>query len=229
MSSPRILHLSFRPSRSCFQLCSSTTSSSLRHSITPLKTSCAARSFITSVRMASSNQPKLDSETISTITEKEKQLTGSENPQKGGPTAQAQAHAGEPLNSNTISSITRGEKNVIGDRVKGGPTATAQSILTRSNKENPNGNTNENSSASDGVLHGDTISNIRKAESKITGQNQPVRGGPTAQAQSHTGEPIDAQVLRDITKGETSISGRDQPLPGGPTAQAQHDLAKSRK
>ncbi|KAK4939710.1 hypothetical protein LTR10_020100 [Elasticomyces elasticus] len=184
-----------------------------------------------------STGPTLDSNTISAITEKEKQLTGSDEPAKGGPTAQAQKHAGEPLSSNTISAITQGEKNITGDRVAGGPTATAQSILTKSNQQNNTGNRNntsnnnnaETSSASDGLLHGDTISNIRKAESEITGLNQPVKGGPTAQAQKHTGEPITSQVLHDITEGEKSVSGQAQAIPGGPTAQAQHDLAKSRE
>ncbi|KAI1629886.1 hypothetical protein EDD37DRAFT_74002 [Exophiala viscosa] len=194
------------------------------------------------VRMASTG-PILDSNTISAITEKEKQLTGSDEPAKGGPTAQAQKHAGEPLNSNTISSITQGEKKIAGDRVAGGPTAAAQSILTKSNQQNNTGNRNntsnnnnnninnnaETSSASDGILHGDTISNIRKAESEITGLNQPAKGGPTAQAQKHTGEPITSQVLHDITEGEKSVSGQAQAISGGPTAQAQHDLAKSRE
>ncbi|KAJ9646229.1 uncharacterized protein PV06_02049 [Exophiala oligosperma] len=179
--------------------------------------------------MASTNQPKLDSETISTITQKEKELTGSVSPAKSGLTAQAQSHAGEPLNSDTISSITAGEKNVVGERVKGGPTAAAQSILTKAKQGSRTGPHRETSSTTDGVLHGDTISNIRKAESEITGRDQPVRGGPTAQAQKHTGEPINAEVLHDITKGETKVSSMEKPLLGGPTAQAQHDLAKSRE
>ncbi|KAK5217876.1 hypothetical protein LTR72_009047 [Exophiala xenobiotica] len=160
--------------------------------------------------MASSNQPKLDSETISTITEKEKQLTGSDNPQKGGSTAQAQSHAGEPLNSDIISSITQGEKNIIGDRVKGGPTATVQSILTKSNQ-------------------GNTMANPTRPLLPLTVSFMVTQSPTSAKLRKHTGEPINAQVLSDITKGETSISGKDQPLPGGPTAQAQHDLAKSRE
>lgn len=73
----------------------------------------------------------LNSENISKITEKEKELTGGDRPVKGGPTAQAQKHAGEPLSGNVISDITQGEKKVTdGGRVAGGPTATAQSIAS---------------------------------------------------------------------------------------------------
>lgn len=53
---------------------------------------------------------------------------------KGGPTAQAQKHAGEPINASTLHDITEGEKAVAGDRVKGGPTATAQSELAKSRR-----------------------------------------------------------------------------------------------
>lgn len=57
-------------------------------------------------------------------------LLGSENPVRGGPTAQAQSHANEPIDSQTLHDITEGEKKITGgDRVKGGPTSTAQSIL----------------------------------------------------------------------------------------------------
>jgi len=75
----------------------------------------------------------LDSATISKITEKEKELTGDAQPVKGGPTAQAQKHAGEAIGSENLHDITEGEKKVTGgDRVKGGPTATAQSSLGQS-------------------------------------------------------------------------------------------------
>ncbi|KAF2686216.1 hypothetical protein K458DRAFT_416520 [Lentithecium fluviatile CBS 122367] len=75
----------------------------------------------------------LDSATISKITEKEKRITGSEEPVKSGPTARAQQHAGEPISSQALHDITEGEKKVTdGKRVKGGPTAKAQSELTRS-------------------------------------------------------------------------------------------------
>lgn len=74
----------------------------------------------------------LDGQTISEINVAEKNLTGQSAPVKGGPTAQAQKHANEPINAETLHDITEGEKNVAGDRVKGGPTATAQSELAKS-------------------------------------------------------------------------------------------------
>jgi hypothetical protein len=52
---------------------------------------------------------------------------------KGGPTAQAQKHVGENINSDNLHDITEGEKKITGgERVKGGPTATAQSELGKS-------------------------------------------------------------------------------------------------
>ena len=75
----------------------------------------------------------LDSATISNITEKGKELTGDEKPVKGGPTARAQQHAGEPITSQALHDITEGEKKVTGgERVKGGPTSAAQSELGKS-------------------------------------------------------------------------------------------------
>lgn len=53
--------------------------------------------------------------------------------QSGGPTAQAQSHAKEPITSEALHDITEGEKKVTGgDRVKGGPTSAAQSELAKS-------------------------------------------------------------------------------------------------
>lgn len=76
---------------------------------------------------------RLDSETMSKITEKEKQISGQDEPVKGGPTAQAQKHAGEPITSEALHDITEGEKKVTGgERVKGGPTSAAQSELGKS-------------------------------------------------------------------------------------------------
>lgn len=75
----------------------------------------------------------LDSSTISKITEKEKELTGQDRPVQGGPTAKAQQHAGENISSQALHDITEGEKKVTGgERVKGGPTAAAQSELGKS-------------------------------------------------------------------------------------------------
>lgn len=77
---------------------------------------------------------RLDSETISRITEAEKELTGQPRPVKGGPTAQAQKHVGEKINSDNLHDITEGEKRVTATdhAVKGGPTSTAQSELGKS-------------------------------------------------------------------------------------------------
>lgn len=73
----------------------------------------------------------LDGTVISEINAAEKDLTGQSAPVKGGPTAQAQKHAGEPINASNLHDITEGEKQVAGERVKGGPTATAQSELAK--------------------------------------------------------------------------------------------------
>lgn len=74
----------------------------------------------------------LTSDNISKITYAEKKLTGQDQPVKGGPTAQAQKHANEPITSQTLHDITEGEKKITGgERVKGGPTSTAQSILSK--------------------------------------------------------------------------------------------------
>jgi hypothetical protein len=81
----------------------------------------------------SSASGKLDSETLSKITDAEKKLTGKDGPVPGGPTAQAQSHAKEPITSEALHDITEGEKKVTGgERVKGGPTSTAQSELAKS-------------------------------------------------------------------------------------------------
>lgn len=76
----------------------------------------------------------LDGPTITEINAAETELTGQSAPVKGGPTAQAQKHANEPINAQTLHDITEGEKSVAGDRVKGGPTATAQSELAKSRR-----------------------------------------------------------------------------------------------
>ncbi|KAF2125850.1 hypothetical protein P153DRAFT_369854 [Dothidotthia symphoricarpi CBS 119687] len=76
---------------------------------------------------------KLDSETISKITDAEKKLTGEDGAVSGGPTAKAQQHANEPITSEALSDITAGEKSITGgERVKGGPTSVAQSELGKS-------------------------------------------------------------------------------------------------
>ncbi len=67
------------------------------------------------------------------MTEEEKKITGQDNPVKGGPTAQAQKHANQPLSSEVIHDITKGEEKITGNPnpVQSGPTSTAQSILTK--------------------------------------------------------------------------------------------------
>ena len=75
----------------------------------------------------------IDGETIAKITQKEKEITGSEDPVRRGPTAKAQQHAGEPINSQALHDITEGEKKITGgERLKGGPTSAAQSELAKS-------------------------------------------------------------------------------------------------
>lgn len=71
----------------------------------------------------------LDSDTISKITQKEREITGSDGPVKGGPTAEAQKHAGQPINSQSLRDIAKGEKKITGEDgpVRGGPTSVAQS------------------------------------------------------------------------------------------------------
>ena len=193
---------------------------------------------------------KLDSSTISQITEKEKEITGQVNPVKGGPTAQAQKHVGEQLNSQNIADITKGEKKITGQDqpVKDGPTSAVQSMLSQSQSQGQNASAGSSSSSTStvnsaanasastgpsgstssasGVLDSATISKITDAEKKITGSDGPVKGGPTAQAQKHAGEPISSEALSDITAGEKDVAG--ERLKGGPTSVAQSELGKSR-
>ncbi|KAI8966420.1 hypothetical protein F5Y11DRAFT_365237 [Daldinia sp. FL1419] len=166
------------------------------------------------------NSRTLNSQSISEITAKEKELTGQDRPIAGGPAAQAQKHANEPLSSDVVSDVAQGEKKVTGRDapVSGGPAALAQSIASSTANPVPQHT---------GKLDSQTISAINNAEKELTGQDEPVRGGPTAQAQSHANEPINSQNLHDITEGEKTITG-GQPVKGGPTATAQSELSKSR-
>lgn len=52
---------------------------------------------------------------MSRITAAEKELTGEPTPVKGGPTAQAQKHAGEPVTPEMLHDITEGEVRVRRD------------------------------------------------------------------------------------------------------------------
>lgn len=106
--------------------------SSINRPIASQQFQCQCPSYYAK-RMASSNST-LQSDTISEVTAREKELTGLDQPRKGGPTAQAQKHAGEPLSGDAISAIHRGEKNVTFEDapVPGGPTAFAQSAASSS-------------------------------------------------------------------------------------------------
>ncbi|KAL0567945.1 hypothetical protein V5O48_014041, partial [Marasmius crinis-equi] len=79
---------------------------------------------------ANAHSGRIDSTTLHNITQAEKELTGADAPVRGGPTAQAQKHVGEELNSQNLHDIHIGEQKVTGmtgeGPVKGGPTATAQ-------------------------------------------------------------------------------------------------------
>lgn len=78
-------------------------------------------------------QRNLDSQTISEITQKENELTGQNDPVKGGPTAQAQKHANADISSQRVSEIAKGEEAITGQGgpVAGGPAAFAQSEATQ--------------------------------------------------------------------------------------------------
>ena len=183
-----------------------------------------------------------NSETISKITEKEKEITSRAQPVKGGPTAQAQKHAGEDLSSAVISDITAGEKAITGGgRVKGGPTSAAQRMASqvrplfalshsppRAKTIQSNNTSTGSLGAAAGTLDSATISKITAAEKKITGADGPVKGGPTAQAQKHAGERISSEALHDITEGEKKIAGEGTNLKGGPTSAAQSELGRAR-
>ncbi|EXJ62179.1 hypothetical protein A1O7_02612 [Cladophialophora yegresii CBS 114405] len=172
------------------------------------------------------SNPVLNSENISKITEAEKKITNSDEVVKGGPTAQAQSHAGEPINSQTLHDITEGEKKTTGgERIKGGPTSTAQSILAR---ERNGTSSNTDNTPATGTLDSSTISKITDAEKGLSGSANPIAGGPTAQAQKHANEPINHDTLHDITEGEKKVTGGARPVAGGPTATAQSELNKSR-
>lgn len=170
--------------------------------------------------------PVLNSENISQITAAEKEITASDEVVKGGPTAQAQSHAGQPINSQILHDITKGEKKITGgERIKGGPTSTAQSILGQARN---NGQASTNNASSSGILDSNAISKIAEAEKMMTGSTDPIPGGPTAQAQKHANEPINRNALHDITEGEKKVTGKQGPVSGGPTATAQSELTKSR-
>lgn len=87
----------------------------------------------TSNNTAGQHTGTLDASTLHRITEAEKAITGQQRPVKGGPTAKAQQHAGQPITSEALRDVTAGEKEITGgERVKGGPTSQAQSELGKS-------------------------------------------------------------------------------------------------
>lgn len=87
------------------------TSSTLNH--TTAFANKPLHSFHTSsVTMATNN--KLNSDPISDITAREKQITGQDDPVKGGPTAQVQKHANQAVNPDAVSDITQGERKITG-------------------------------------------------------------------------------------------------------------------
>lgn len=80
----------------------------------------------------------LESDVISEITQKEKNLTGQADPVKGGPTAQAQSHVHEKLSDGSVvSDIAKGEEAIThnGAPVPGGPAAAAQSHAAQARNE----------------------------------------------------------------------------------------------
>lgn len=75
-------------------------------------------------------QRKLDSQTISEITQKENEITHQSEPVKGGPTAQAQKHANQSIsNPNVVADIVKGETKITQNDapIAGGPAAKVMS------------------------------------------------------------------------------------------------------
>jgi hypothetical protein len=184
---------------------------------------------------------KVDSNLISRITAAEKQITNSDQPAQGGPTAAAQSHVGKELTSDVLHDITMAERKLTGKDgpIPRGPTSVAQSAITASGGLNNNSATSKSSNNNNnlaanasnaqhtGRLDTTTMRTITEKEMEITGQDGPVPGGPTAKAQQHAGEPITSEALHDITEGEKKITGGER-VKGGPTSAAQSELGKSR-
>ncbi|KAI2464317.1 hypothetical protein F4781DRAFT_439711 [Annulohypoxylon bovei var. microspora] len=93
-----------------------------------------AQSFAASkTHPSASHTGRMDAHTISGISAAETAITGQPEPMRDGPTAQAQSHAGERIDAQVLHDITKGEKLATGGaRVKAGPTAKAQSELSKS-------------------------------------------------------------------------------------------------
>lgn len=118
---------------------STTISTQISHSRTHQSTSIRSykSSFHTLPPSKMANRT-LESDVISEITQKEKDLTGQANPVKGGPTAQAQSHVHEKLSGGSVvSDIAKGEETIThkGAPVAGGPAAAAQSHAAQARNE----------------------------------------------------------------------------------------------
>lgn len=104
---------------------------SLSRNIATTTTTTKSSRLYTTSAPASMAQRSLDPQTISEITHKESEaLTGQPQPVRGGPAAQAQAHANADLTARRVSDIAKGEHAVTGGQggpVAGGPAAFAQS------------------------------------------------------------------------------------------------------
>lgn len=186
----------------------------------------------------------ITSEILSKVAAAERKITKSTSDLvAGGPTAMAQKHSGENIDSKVLHDITEGEKHVTHQArpIAGGPTAVVQShmakvcVLPEARKCSSNAslqsqtNTTRSEEHHSAIVNPDTLSKITEAEKKITHSTADVvAGGPTAMAQRHTGESI-AEALHDITEGEKSITHTKQPIAGGPTAVAMSELAKARQ
>lgn len=80
-------------------------------------------------------QPTLSAEVISKIMEVEKKITHRDSPVADGPTAMAQKHLEDNIDSKVLRDITAGEKTITHETrpVAGGPTAVVQSHLSKVN------------------------------------------------------------------------------------------------
>lgn len=147
MSSARLLFQSttlLTRSGSKTQTTSGRTSTHLSNPHTLLKTPLdtqkssfhASRSFAS--RSSTMANRTVESQDISEITNREKTLTGQDDPVKGGPTAQAQRHVHDRISSGSvISDIAKGEEAIThnGAPVAGGPAAAAQSQAAQARNE----------------------------------------------------------------------------------------------
>lgn len=78
-------------------------------------------------------QPTIFADIISKITEAEKKITHQDDPVADGPTAMAQKHIEDTIDSKVLRDITTGEKNITHEArpIARGPTAVVQSHLSK--------------------------------------------------------------------------------------------------